>query len=287
MLAGGAGWLGTPEETEITIGSSSLSQLTVRSLLLSFPSHSHTSSSPADTEPSCSHMGLTRGRAEPRPLTQAAAASQEQCSARLQHLPGGRNAVQAGEGTALLHVAKSQLPQATSFCAPWTGVRLYQRSWGSHVALRARQTRIGTQLSPCPRGAAVCPACLCPGLGQLPGGAQRPGASRRMQRRLPTSSGRGETKGVSPSVLLPLAADQAQGRDAALASGGSWRAGERASTTMARPSHSTGRGSLPTSFPAAASSCDSQPCRTGSPQARFKLRRKQNSQWELPPPAPS
>lgn len=50
VLAGGAGWLGTPEEAEITIGSSSLSlcQLTVRSLLLSFPSHSHKSSSPAD-----------------------------------------------------------------------------------------------------------------------------------------------------------------------------------------------------------------------------------------------
>lgn len=132
VLAGGAGWLGTPEEAEITIGSSSLSlcQLTVRSLLLSFPSHSHKSSSPADTEPSCSHIGLTRGRAEPRPLTQAAAASQEQRSAHLQHLPGGHNAVQAGEGTALLHVAKSQLPQATSFCAPWTwGQALPEELW--------------------------------------------------------------------------------------------------------------------------------------------------------------
>ena len=99
---------------------------------------------------------------------------------------------------------------------------------------------------------------------------------------------KGRNKRSPPSALaLPRAAAQAQGRDAALASGGSWRAGEQASTVMARPDRSTGQGSLPTSFPAAASSCDSQPCHTGSPQTRFKLRRKQNSQWELPPPGPS
>lgn len=144
-----------------------------------------------------------------------------------------------GQRCSMLPNPSSHKPPASVHHGP--GVRLYQRSCGSDVALRARQARIGTQLSPCSRGAAVCPACPCPGLGQLPGGAQRPGASRRTQRRLPTSSGRGETEGVSPSVLLlPLAADQAQSRDAALASGGSWRAEERASTVMARPNHSTG-----------------------------------------------
>ena len=163
-----------PKEAEIATGSSSLGpcQLTARSLLPRSLSRSHMelkscrALSPAAPTWDSRVAELSRGHQHRQQHSKS--------SAHLACSPSQEDATlsRQGKGQRCSTLPNPGSQQATSFCAPRAGVRLCQRSCSSHMALRARQARMGTRLSLCPRGAAVLPA---PASGSCRGEHKGPG----------------------------------------------------------------------------------------------------------------
>lgn len=215
----GAHWgnpgLGAPGEAEITVGSPRLSpcQLTAGSLLPSSPSHSHVElkSCQALSPAAPTWDSRTHGRAE---ATNASSSSSIPGAAIASPTAPREDATLSrqgkGQGRSTLSNPSSQ--RATGFCAPWAGVRLCRRSCGSHVALRARQARMGTGPWPLSGGAAVLPAPAPGHHAEMSGwqhGQDRspPHCCRGGHQR----AARGEGKGPPRALPLPWAAAQAQG----------------------------------------------------------------------------